>query len=716
LARSAATLLLVTHLLPGCGAPEADPPPGFDATPPTPVLRLVELEATLSGEIRSDDALLAAWSGEQLAAWPRRADGTDVVISSPSLGRIRGVGAVELEIAPGGASRLELTPTMHGDAGDSIRRTRRVEVPLEREHVPGRAVQLRVDVAEAIGGNMTDTVYDPQLDQLDITVREPGPGGIRLDSVRLLRRDAVAEPFAARRAVAEIEGRLHPSWWVRGGAAIETELKLPAGEPLLRWFEGIKGDGAEPRVELEASGRSVAVDAGTDREHESAWRRHQASLANHAGERVRIRLSNAGTGIALFGDPRIVTRAETRPSDVLVYLIDTLRADHVGAFGAPYPGITPNLDRLIEQGVGFEMALAHSPWTKPSIATLMTGLLPTTHRVGSGTLSDRLPATVPVVQERFRRAGWRTGAFAANPLGSTLSGLERGFGTALAPRFWRTRPALGRNPSGAQIRKEMLRWLDEEPDRPFFAYLHVMEVHPSGRAHHGRGRPEGFTAYGASVRAADADLGALLEALAERGRDDLLVVVLSDHGDSRGVHGWRFKGHGTSLFQDQIHVPLVFWHPSGPPRARVSRPAGLADVAPTLLELFDLAAIDGADGEALDLYRAKPGPAPRSIGSSLIRFPHAPSAAVQHALVAPDHRKVLRVGSEMPLFFDLRRDPGETGPHELSGAAELLNELDQRIDALGDRAERFREQHGVAAAETIEAEELRRLRALGYVR
>jgi hypothetical protein len=541
------------------------------------VLRLVELEAAISGEVRSDDAVLAAWSGERLSAWQQRLEGADVVISSPELGRVREVGAVELEITPGGASRLDLSPTMHGDAGDSIRRARRVEVPLERDPAPGRSVHLRIDVAEAIGGNIADTVHDPQLVQLDITVREPMPGGFRLHAVRLLRRDVVAVPFAARRAVAEIDGRLHPSWWVRGGGAVEMEVNLPAGEPSLRWFQGMKGSGALPRVEVITSGRSLALGGGSEREDERSWRLQRASLANHAGERVRIRLSNAGSGIALFGDPRVVARAEPpRPSDVLVYLIDTLRADHVGAFGASYPGITPNLDRLIEAGVGFEMALAHSPWTKPSIATLMTGLLPTTHRVGSGALSDRLPATVPVVQERFQQAGWRTGAFAANPLGSTLSGLERGFGTALAPRFWRRRPALGRNPSGAQIRKEVLRWLDEEPDRPFFAYVHVMEAHPSGRAHHGRGRPEGYTAYGASVRAADADLGALLEALAERGRDDLLVIVLSDHGDSRGVHGWRFKGHGTSLFQDQIHVPLVFWHGHGTPGV-VRQPAGLAE-------------------------------------------------------------------------------------------------------------------------------------------
>jgi arylsulfatase A-like enzyme len=516
--------------------------------------------------------------------------------------------------------------------------------------------------------------------------------------------------------MAEIDGRLHPSWWVRGGSAAEIDFAVPADEPELRWLEGTMGSGAVPRVELIAGGRSVALDGGSEPGEEARWAERQASLSAAAGQRVRIRLSNAGAGIALFGDPRVVVSSGLpRPSDVLVYLIDTLRADHVGAFGAPYAGITPNLDRLIEEGVAFQMALSHSPWTKPSIATLLTGLLPTTHRVGSRTLSDRLPAGVPVVQARFRQAGWRAGSFTANPLGSTLSGLERGFGTALVPRFWRRRPALGRNPSGAQIRKEVLRWIDQEPDRPFFAYVQVMEVHPSGRAHHGRGRPDGFTAYGASVRAADADLGALLGSLAERGRDDLLVVVLSDHGDSRGVHGWHFKGHGTSLFQDQIHVPVVFWHRSGSRRAPVQDPTGLADVAPTLLELFDLPPLEHADGRALDVYAETQSAEAHPVSSALIRFPHSPNAAAQHAMVDPDYRKVLRIGTEPPLAYDLRKDPSETGSHEPSGAAELLNEFDRRIDALAAKRDHFQERHGLATAEGIDAKELQRLRALGYV-
>lgn len=718
LPRSAWIVPLLARLLGACGDPSLAPTPDFAAARPGPVIRLVEREAKISGEARADDAVLAEWSGEQLAPWQLRGEGSEVLLSSPPLDRIHDVGTIELEIAPGGADRLDLIPTMHGDTTASIRRARRIEVPLEQKLPPDIAVRLRIDVTEAIGGNMRDTVHEPQLVQLELTLLGAIPAAVRLQSVRLLRRDAVALPFAARPAMAEIRGRLHPSWWVRGDSAAEIDLDLPAGEPELRWFAGAIGTGEVPRVHVLAGDTAVPLDVGGELSGEPTWRARRASLSAFAGRRVQIRLSNAGSGIALFGDPRVVVpAARERASDVLVYLIDTLRADHIGAFGAPYAGITPNLDRLIEAGVGFEMALSHSPWTKPSVATLLTGLLPTTHRVGSRTLSDRLPATVSVLPERFRHAGWRAGSFAANPLGSTLSGLERGFGTALAPRFWRRRPALGRNPSAAQVRKELLGWIDEEPDRPFFAYVHLMEVHPSGREHHGRERPEGFTAYATSVRTADADLGALLDSLAERGRlDDLLLVVLSDHGDSFGGHGWRFKFHGTSLFQDQIHVPVVFWHHRESGRPLVRQPAGLADVAPTLLALFDLPPLEHADGTALDVYGSNEGAAARSVSSALIRFPHAPNAAVQHAMVDPSRRKVLRIGNEQPLAYDLRRDPGETGSPQPRGTAELLRDLDQRIDALSVRAGHFRERHGPVAAEALDAGELQRLRALGYIR
>jgi arylsulfatase A-like enzyme len=699
-------------LLTACGEREAPPRLDFAAARPGPVIRLVDREAEISGEVRGEDAVIERWSGERLEPWALRPEEAVVRFASPALERIPNVGAIELEIAPGGADRLELTPTMWGDQGASLRRARRIELALEQNLPPDVAVRLHVDVKETLAGNWGDTVHEPGLTRLEIALHGADPASVRLESVRLLR-DEVALPFAARRAVAEVGGRLHPSWWVRRGSAVSIAVDLPAGAPELRWFAGALESGEAPRVEVVSGGAAVVLDDSLDG---PAWQARRASLARFAQQRATLRLSNVGSGIALFGDPRIVVpTGGDRPTDVLVYLIDTLRADHVGALGARQAGITPNLDRLIAHGFAFEMALSHSPWTKPAVTTLLTGLLPTTHRVGSRTLSDRVPASVPMLQERFRNAGWRTGSFAANPLGSTLTGLERGFGTTLAPRFWRRRPALGRHPSALQLRTELLRWVDAEPDRPFFAYVHVMEVHPSGRRYHGRASPEGFTEYAAAVRAADADLGALLDALAERGRlDDLLLVVVADHGDSFGEHGRPFRGHGTSLFQDQIHVPLVLWH-RAVRRAPVRRPVGLADVTPTLIEWFGLPPLPDADGIALGADGAAPGVA-RTIPSALIRYPHAPEALPQHAIVDPDRVKALRIGDEAPRVYDLREDPAETGEPVSAATERVLRDLERSIEATPPRAKAFDARHGPSHAGALDAETIERLRELGYIR
>jgi arylsulfatase A-like enzyme len=685
---------------------------------PAAVIHLVDRSAQIAGEARSDELTLVRWEGEELERWHSRADSEGVWLVAPRFEEgLDAAGEVEIELVPGSARRLDMIPIVAGDeyASEAMRRVRRIEVPLEQDLAPDTALRIRADVTETIHGNWGDAARGGQLVGLELRLIGAEPERVRLRSVTLESRGGTHEPFAARAAVAELGGRLHPSWWVRGGASAEFLVELPdaqSGEVELVWYDaGLEGAGS----------RCVEILSGDDSsfswrsEDTEGWRVQRVSLTPWAAETLRIRLSTEGEGVGLFGDPRIVGGASGKRADsVLVYLIDALRADHVGAFGAPFPGISPTIDGLAAEGVAFHMALSHSPWTKPSIATLLTGLLPTTHRVGSRTLSDRLPASVAFAQERFRHAGWRTGSFSANPLGSTLSGLERGFGTAVAPRHWRGRSQLGRHPAASQVHAELLGWIDEEPDRPFFAYAHVMEVHPQGRARLPRARPPGYTSYASAVRAADADLGALLDSLADRGLDsNLLLVVVADHGESFGEHGAQLRGHGTSLFQDQIHVPLVFWSRAGLRSGAVTDPVGLADVAPTLLDLFGLSRLEEAEGGSLAAHLRGEAAEPRSIPSALLRFPHAADAPQQFSLVSHQGVKALRVGAER-FGFDLRNDPHETDRLEVRADATQL-ELERRIESYPTRARDFRERHGVPHVGTVDSEQMRRLRALGYV-
>ncbi len=130
---------------------------------PSPVIRLVESDAKISGEVRGDDAVIERWSGEALRLWPLRTEGSIVTLLSPELGHIRDVGFVEVDLAAGGAQRLDLIPTMSGDEGAAMRRVRSIEVPLEQNLAPETAVRLRIDVGETLRGNWGDGTRDGTL-------------------------------------------------------------------------------------------------------------------------------------------------------------------------------------------------------------------------------------------------------------------------------------------------------------------------------------------------------------------------------------------------------------------------------------------------------------------------------------------------------------------------------------------------------------------------
>jgi arylsulfatase A-like enzyme len=373
------------------------------------------------------------------------------------------------------------------------------------------------------------------------------------------------------------------------------------------------------------------------------------------------------------------------------------------------------LDRLAREGLLFARAISTSAWTKPAIPTLMTGLHPAAHGVGETSYTDRLPASVPLLQDALRAAGWRAGSFAANPLGSTLSGLERGFGAAYTPRHWRGAIGDLANPEAAQLHAALLAWLDEEPDLPFFAYVHTLEPHEWERARYAADPPRGWDPYDAAVHDADRRLGELLRELDSRGRRTLLVVV-SDHGESLGEHG--VKNHGTTLFQPELHVPLLFWAAGELPPMTVTEPVSLQDVAPSILELVGLPALPQANGESLASFpregRAPARAAPAGVSSELGRYVWTPTAPRGHSLVAPDGGKRIELEGAAAVGYDLTADPCEVRP--LPGIAEQLaaGQTSHRTLESAARA-RFVERHGTGAAGPVDAGAVEQLRALGYV-
>lgn len=681
--------------------------------PPAPPIRLVQLPGSVQGDAPEAQGTLAHWDAAELAGWKRSEGAGRVrIVSPPFHPGLKGATRVQIELQAPELRQLELVLSPNALIDARVRAFRTLHFSLDEAQQPDAPIRITADVEAVLAQNWADDRRPEQpLARIEIGVPAELADRVRLQQVRIEGPTARFDAAAAGTIEAELRDVIHPAWFVHAGRSVRIAVTVPEGAPVLSWQDGSVGGGA----------RSVAVrDADTQQEVARldgagrAWARNEVSLAAWAGRAVEIELRSEAPGVGLFGAPRIVpdSAARGRTPNVIVYLVDTLRADHLGAYGSKAPGVSPHFDRIAAEGSLFGVAISSSAWTKPAIPTLMTGLAPTRHRVGASSYADRLPVGVPLLQERFRDAGWRTGSFSASPLGSTLSGLERGFDTAVLPGRWRYN--LGDLPhAGArQLQDAFFAWQQEEPETPFFAYLHTMEVH-SWRAPRYRNAPHGQQPYDFAVQDADARFGEVLDGLEARGlADDTLIVFVSDHGESFGDHGVR--DHGTSLYQSQIHIPLLFWAAGALPPITVDDVVGLADVAPTLLDLFGLEPLPATDGASLAGYFAGVAePVHQSVAAERIRYVWAPGAPPIHAMVRQDKKKLIRqAGDEQA--FDLARDACE-GRTLARVPSDLRTRLDTWLAAQAQAAAHFARSYGTTTGAAVDADDVEQLKSLGYV-
>lgn len=315
--------------------------------------------------------------------------------------------------------------------------------------------------------------------------------------------------------------------------------------------------------------------------------------------------------------------------NVLFVLFDTLRADHVAPYGSGAVR-TPTLARLAETGFTFENAFANASWTRPSVVSLWTGLRPSAHRVVEPT--TLVPEAAPYLPALLKQAGYVTLAVSNNAHFSPSFGFGRGYDRIV--EYYRDRPrVLEQLPDpAAQADHVWSRYLgpafESRGDRPVLAVLHEIDPHspyeaPAPYAElYGfgyRGNIDGWNTgdfneglrmlravneygpwleqadlrqmraqYAAEVTFMDDYLARLLGHLETAGlREETLVVFLSDHGEQFYEHGaW---GHGTSLYEEELRVPLIFSLPGVLPAGGRSRAhAQLIDVTPTVLDLLGL--------------------------------------------------------------------------------------------------------------------------------
>lgn len=342
---------------------------------------------------------------------------------------------------------------------------------------------------------------------------------------------------------------------------------------------------------------------------------------------------------------------------IVLVCIDTLRSDRLPFYD--YRKVeTPALSALREEAILFERAYSHVPLTLPAHASIFTGALPGTHGVLDNA-GYRLSEALPTLAELLAKEGYATGAAVSSVVLAGSSGISRGFALwddaivvekAGVPVNRVQRP-------GAYAAEAVARFVEEERNAPFFAFLHVYEPHAPYEA------PEPFRSrfadpYDAEVAAADAAVGELVARLKALGLwEKSLVVFLSDHGEGLGDHGEN--EHGVFLYRESLQVPLLLKLPKGAlGGTSVAAPVQISDVFRTIVEAAGLKGAPVPPGLAnlVDLAYGDAAPPRRIYAETFfprIRFGWSELAALLdgswHYVAAPK-----------PEFYDLAADPGET--------------------------------------------------------
>ena len=383
---------------------------------------------------------------------------------------------------------------------------------------------------------------------------------------------------------------------------------------------------------------------------------------------------------------------------VVLITIDTLRADHVGSYGAD-AARTPSLDALAARGVRFARAVSPTPLTLPSHTTLMTGLDPFEHGVRHNSIF-RLADDVPTLAERMREAGFATAAFIGAFVLDQRFGLARGFDVYDDEMGYRRASVSDfsfAERRGDEVIDAALAWLESAPER-FFLWAHLFDPHMDYRAPPGFALSVAGGPYAAEVAFADAQVGRLLAAIDARWPSGTtLIAITSDHGEGLGEHGE--KTHSYFVYETTQHVPLLIAGPGFPAGHVVEPTVRLSDVAPTLLARAGAAPLEGVSGR--DLFPLATGreEAEGRVGYVETLAPQLDLELSPLLGLRTDRYKYIR--APRPELYDLEKDPGELrdlASERPEMLAELDGALEQRIaagaspslHALPDAADRAR--------------------------
>lgn len=591
---------------------------------------------------------------------------------------------------------------------------------------------------------------------------------VAIQSIALIPRKADFPQSAGRQFIGKRE-EYRNTLYVHSPSTVTFEIPVPKNARL-HFGIGITEKKSPVTFRLMADGSNELYSKTvTDPD---TWEDADVDLSPYGGRNVKLAFETSaekqGT-VALWANPLLTSKAPKRPN-ILIYMIDTLRADHASLYGYARD-TTPFLKKLGAAGLVFENCQVQATWTKPSTASLLTSLYSFSHGIVND--YDTIPKGAATMAGQLRAAGYVTAGIVANPFAGRVSGLQRGFDYldewAVIQRY--RKDTEDRGTDSAAVNKIVFPWLEQHRDEPFFLYVHTTDPHapyrpPAGfeekfanpaetaefnrtykrlvdKREYGGGavvnragclrngvNPDRFIhqaidRYDGEILHNDWSLEQLVEKLKQLGvLDNTLIVVVSDHGEEFWEHGWT--AHGQSLYQELAHGVLLMWNPKLIPTARrVAEPVQLIDVMPTVLDLLNLKIPDMVQGQSLAAF-AKGQPFLRRgpVMTSRYASPHAKGFVPENgtdtvALLDSNWKLIYRdkakeVGMNKIELYDRRTDPGDANNVAAQHPAEagrMTTEIGKWLDA----EKQIKSFLGRGAQATMDSKTLEQLRSLGYI-
>ncbi len=421
------------------------------------------------------------------------------------------------------------------------------------------------------------------------------------------------------------------------------------------------------------------------------------------------------------------------PPNILVLLVDSLRADRLHDYGYSR-NTNPFLSEFGKKGVRFTRAYSHSSQTKLSVASLFTGLIPPLHKVRQvatpseenpkNILSDVLSDDMLTIAEVLNEEGYSTAAFITNPHLRPFLGFSQGFKDYryFPPSMYRAEA----------INEEVIQWLTEQPKRPFFLYIHYMDVHlpynpPSGYKflytekkgmnpihQNGPYRKEitddqiAYTEalYDAQINYWDDCFQSLIERMEKKEElKNTLIIILADHGEEFYDHGGF--GHGFTLYEEELLVPLYIILEGYVPADRIqSSPAQLIDIFPTLCHFSKIEGVDTLI-QGIDLFASER----KKKLSGRMHYAETCYGQDPRSIQTDSHKLIFQSRSNDFQFFNLQDDPREKTNlyrEDNPQANRLKASLFQLMDFGNNRSE--------SETKTLDPETIKALKSLGYIK